>query len=274
MGDSLGEYFQRAREAKGLTVEEAAARTRILPQFLKAVEENNYARLPDEVFAKGFVRSYARILGLDEAAVIRKFDESGGQFYAKRAERETLRQQLEAEERRKKVNRNTVVGVVGVVLLLLFVLIGRDRDRSERLPDLEPLPSASQQVPAPTSPPTEPAEPAEPVNEPAPRLSPGQLEVERNFSGALPLEGVAPDDRKKMVLDVEAVERCWVKVQTDHVGPQEVLLNPGDRVRWKAQERLALTLGNAGGGPGMVHGKLQGPFGVRGQGVREIVFTP
>src|SRR2546422_6232763 len=94
MGDSLGEYFQRAREAKGLTVEEAAARTRILPQFLKAVEENNYARLPDEVFAKGFVRSYARILGLDEAAVIRKFDESGGQFYAKRAERETSSRQL------------------------------------------------------------------------------------------------------------------------------------------------------------------------------------
>src|SRR5438445_709298 len=218
MGDSLGEYFQRAREAKGLTLEEAAARTRILPQYLKAVEENNYARLPDEVFAKGFVRSYARILGLNEDAVIRKFDESGGQFYAKRAERETLRQQIEEEERRKKVNRNLVVGVVGVALLLLFVLIGRDRDRSERLPDSEPIPPASQQVPAPTSP---PAEPAEPVNEPAPRSSPGPLEVERNFSGALPLEGVAPDDRKKMVLDVEAVERCWVKVQTDRSAPVE-----------------------------------------------------
>ncbi len=271
MGDSLGEYFQRAREAKGLTVEEAAARTRILPQFLKAVEENNYARLPDEVFAKGFVRSYARILGLDEAAVIRKFDESGGQFYAKRAERETLRQQLEEEERRKKVNRNTVVGVVGVALLLLFVLIGRDRDRSERLPDLEAPPSASQQVPAPPPP---PAEPAESESEPAPRLVPGQLEVERNFSGALPLEGVAPDDRKKMVLDVEAVERCWVKVQTDRAAPQEVLLNPGDRVRWKAQERMALTLGNAGGVRVMLNGKLQGPFGARGQVVREILFTP
>src|SRR2546427_2676490 len=269
MGDSLGEYFQRAREAKGLTVEEAAARTRILPQFLKAVEENNYARLPDEVFAKGFVRSYARILGLDEAAVIRKFDESGGQFYAKRAERETLRQQLEEEERRKKVNRNTVVGVVGVALLPLFVLIGRDRARSERLPESEPIPSASQQVPAPTSP---PAEPAEPVNEPAPRLSPGQLEVERNFSGALPLEGVAPDDRKKMVLDVEAIERCWVKVQTDRAAPQEVLLNPGDRVRWKAQERLALTLGNAGGGRVMLDRELQRPFRAQGQDPREIVF--
>src|SRR5207245_7139792 len=100
----------------------------------------------------------------------------------------------------------------------------------------------------PRPPPTPPAaEPAEPVNDPAPRSLAGQLEVEPNVSSALPLEGVAPDDRKKMVLDVEAVERCWVKVQTDHVGPQEVLLNPGDRVRWKAQERLALTLGNAGG---------------------------
>src|SRR2546428_8765866 len=190
MGDSLGEYFERAGEAKGLTVEEAAARTRILPQFLKAVEENNYARLPDEVFAKGFVRSYARILGLDEAAVIRKFDESGGQFYAKRAERETLRQPLEEEERRKKVNRNTVVGVVGVALLLLFVLIGRDRDRSERLPESEPIPSASQQVPAPPPP---PAEPARPASQHAPRLSPGQLAVERNFSGGVPLERAAAD---------------------------------------------------------------------------------
>jgi len=271
MGDSLGEYFQRAREAKGLTLEEAAARTRIMPQYLKAVEENNYARLPDEVFTKGFVRSYARILGLDEAAVIRKFDESGGQFYAKRAERETLRQKLEEEERRKKVNRNIVVGVVGVALLLLFVLIGRDRDRSEGLPDLEPIPSDSRQVPAPTPP---PAEPAEPVNEPPPRLAPGQFEVERNFSGALPLEGVAPDDRKKLVLDIEAVERCWIRVQTDRAASQEVMLNPGEHVRWKAQERLALTLGNAGGVRVMINGKLEGPFGVRGEVVREIVFTP
>src|SRR3989338_8345198 len=111
MSESLGEYFQKAREAKGLTLEEAAARTRILPQYLKAVEDNNYAKLPDEVFAKGFVRSYARILALDEATVIRQFGESGGQFYAKRNERESLKQKLEEEERRKKVNRNIVGGM-------------------------------------------------------------------------------------------------------------------------------------------------------------------
>ena len=270
MGESLGENFQRAREAKGLTLEEAAARTRILPQYLKAVEDNNYAKLPDEVFAKGFVRSYARILGLDETTVIRQFDESGGQFYAKRNERESLKQKLEEEERRKKVNRNIVVGMVSAVLLILFVLMGRDRDRPEPRPvPTDPVPVVSLPAPAPPR-----AEPAPPSGDPDMRSMAGQSEVERNFSGILPLEGVVPDEKKKMILDVEAVERCWVKVRTDHAATQEVMLHPGERVRWKAQERLTLTLGNAGGVRVSLNGKLQGPFGGRGKVVREIVFTP
>ncbi len=272
MGDSLGEYFQKAREAKGLTLEEAAARTRILPQYLKAVEDNNYAKLPDEVFAKGFVRSYARLLGLDEATVIRQFDESGGQFYAKRNERESLKQKLEEEERRKKVNRNIVVGVVSAVLLILFVIMGRDRERPEPRPvPIDPVPAAS--VPAPVPEPPR-AESATPPGDPFPRSVPGQPEVERNFSGVLPLEGVVPDEKKKLIVDVEAIERCWVKVQADHALAQEVMLNPGERNRWKAQERLTLTLGNAGGVRVSLNGKLQGPFGGRGKVVREIVFTP
>ena len=272
MSESLGECFQKAREAKGLTLEEAAARTRILPQYLKAVEDNNYAKLPDEVFTKGFVRSYARILGLDEATIIRQFDESGGEFYAKRNERESLKQRLEEEERRKKANRNIVVGVVSAALLILFVLMGRDRDRSEpKLVSPEPAPVAA--VPAPTSEPLK-AEPAASLGDPFPRSASGQAEVERNFSGVLPLEGVMPDDKKKLVLDMEAIERSWVKVQTDHTPGQEVMLNPGDRNRWKAQERLIVTLGNAGGVRISLNGKLQGPFGGRGKVVREIVFTP
>jgi cytoskeleton protein RodZ len=274
MSESLGEHFQKAREAKGLTLEEAAARTRILPQYLKAVEDNNYAKLPDEVFAKGFVRSYARILGLDEATVIRQFDESGGQFYAKRNERESLKQKQEEEERRKKVNRNIVAGMVSVALLILFVLMGRDRDRPEPRPvPTDPVPAVSIPAPAPVPEPLR-AEPPPPAGDPVfPSVS-GQPEVERNFSGVLPLEGVAPDEKKKMILDVEALERCWVKVQADHTPAQEVLLNPGDRTRWKAQERLTLTLGNAGGVRVSLNGKPQGPFGGRGQVVREIVFTP
>ncbi len=289
MSDSLGEYFQRAREAKGLTLEEAASKTRILPHYLKAVEDNNYARLPDEVFAKGFVRSYARTLGLDEVTVIKKFDESGGQFYAKRAERESLKLKLQEEERRRKVNRNIVTGVVGVALVILLVLVGQEREGPDPLPGLEsavrePLQPTiavpSRSAPGP-SPPGEPAEtagaraPAAPAatarSTPPPPFS-APTEVERNFSGALPLEGVVPDP-PKLALDVEALERCWVLVRADQAPVQDVMLNPGERVRWKAQERFVLTIGNAGGVRVYFNGKLQGSYGASGKVVKDLVFT-
>lgn len=263
MSQSLGESFQEAREAKGLTLDEAAARTRILPHYLKAVEDNNYAKLPDEVFAKGFVRSYARLLALDEALVIKQFDESGGQFYAKRNERESLKQKLEEEERQKKVTRNIVVGMVCAVVFILFVLVGRGPERPD--PPM-PVPAAPAPAPASLAP--------MPDGDQAVRAVVGQSDVERNFSVALPLEGVIPDGTKKLILDVEALERCWVQVQADQAPMQEVLLNPGDRTRWNARERVTLTLGNAGGVRVFLNGKLQEPFGGRGQVIREIVFTP
>jgi cytoskeletal protein RodZ len=261
MPESLGEVFQKAREAKGLTLDDAASKTRILPFYLKAVEENNYARLPDEVFAKGFVRSYARILGMDETAVIKKFDESGGLFYAKRAERETLKQRLQEEERRKRINRNIVIGLVGVALVVLLVLIGQEREDPTFL--LGRAPSVTQPQP--------PVSPAPTVSVPE-RTVLAPTEVERNFSAALPLEGVVPDP-KKVILDIEALERTWVLVQADHAPAQDVMLNPGDRVRWKAQDRFTLTLGNAGGVRVYFNGNLQGPYGSSGQVVRNLEFA-
>jgi cytoskeletal protein RodZ len=270
MADSLGEEFQRAREARGLTLEEAASRTRILPRYLQAVEENNYAKLPDEVFTKGFVRTYARVLGLDESTVIGKFNESGGQFYAKQAERESLKQKVQEEARRKKINRNIVLVLVGVALLVLLVLMGRERQGPELSPAREPsLPAPGPNI-GPLSPQSGAASPVDPTV--SPRASSGPTEVERNVSGALPLERVVPDD-KKLVLEIEAVERCWVLVQADHGPAQEVMLHPGDRFRWMAQEHVILTLGNAGGVRVYFDGKPQGPYGTRGQVVKDIVFS-
>ena len=97
-------------------------------------------------------------------------------------------------------------------------------------------------------------------------------EVERNFSGVLPLEGVVPD-HPKLVLDIEAVERCWVLVKADHSPTQDVMLYPGDRVRWKAQEQFLLTLGNAGGVRVYFNGRLQGTYGASGKVVKGIVLS-
>jgi cytoskeleton protein RodZ len=283
MAESLGQHFSHARQEKGWTLDQAAAKTRIQLQYLKAVEEDNYAQLPEEVFAKGFVRSYARMLGLDEMEVMRRFNESGGQFYAKRAEREQLKQQLQEEERRKKANQLMVAGVVGVVFVVLLLVIGQGHDRIKPMVET-PEPSPENSVPA--SPPAAveprpspravlpvPPEPLAgieaPMSEPAP---PTPVGVEPAFSADLPLDGIAPDG-EKLVLDVEALERAWLLVKADHGAVQDVMLLPGEHVRWSAKKKLMVTLGNAGGVRISLNGKRQGPYGASGQVVKDLVFT-
>jgi cytoskeletal protein RodZ len=61
----IGSQLRAAREAQGLTVEQAFKATRIKPSFLEAIEANQFQALPGMVQARGFVRSYANFLGLD-----------------------------------------------------------------------------------------------------------------------------------------------------------------------------------------------------------------
>src|SRR6476469_10662586 len=100
--ESVGEFFKQVRETKGLTVDEVASKTRIRTDFVKALEEGNFAKLPDQVFARGFVRSYARSLGLDEEDAIHRFIQSAGAFYEKQDERERLKVRQAEEERNAK----------------------------------------------------------------------------------------------------------------------------------------------------------------------------
>ncbi|MFO0775860.1 MAG: DUF4115 domain-containing protein [Nitrospiraceae bacterium] len=121
--DSIGEFFKQVRETKGLTVDEVALKTRIRADFVRAIEDGNYAKLPDQVFARGFVRSYARSLGLDEDDAINRFVNSAGSFYEKQGERERLKQKQDEEDRRKRSSRKAVGFAIVVALGLLVVLL-------------------------------------------------------------------------------------------------------------------------------------------------------
>ena len=83
--ESIGEFFRQVRETKGLTIDEVASKTRIRTDFVKALEDGNFAKLPDQVFARGFVRSYARSLGLDEDDAIHRFVQSAGAYYTSKS---------------------------------------------------------------------------------------------------------------------------------------------------------------------------------------------
>jgi cytoskeletal protein RodZ len=66
MADSLGEKLRQAREARGYTIREVADQTRISVRHLEGIEADDYSSLPGGVFNKGFVKSYARFVGIDE----------------------------------------------------------------------------------------------------------------------------------------------------------------------------------------------------------------
>lgn len=60
-----GTLLREARERKGLTIEHLASTTKICPKFLKALEAGDVNQLPPTFFTRGFVKTYAKEIGLD-----------------------------------------------------------------------------------------------------------------------------------------------------------------------------------------------------------------
>lgn len=65
----IGAQLQAAREARGLTLEQVAAETRIPQRHLQTIENGDFAALPARTYAIGFARTYARAVGLDDGEV-------------------------------------------------------------------------------------------------------------------------------------------------------------------------------------------------------------
>lgn len=125
--DSLGTFFREAREAQDLTLEQLAASTRIQESYLLALEEERFTVLPQKVFTKGFVRTYARTLGLDEEEALRRFSVSAGSYYQKEEEEQQQIIQREEDDRKGKANRNAVIILTAVILIGLAFILPREQ---------------------------------------------------------------------------------------------------------------------------------------------------
>lgn len=304
--ESVGEFFRQVRETKGLTIDEVASKTRIRSDFVKALEDGNFAKLPDQVFARGFVRSYARSLGLDEEDAIHRFAESAGSFYEKQGERERLRQRQVEEDRRRRANRKAVaIAIMAAVLTLIFLLSreqssvmvrrsvseppasGRKTQPIKESQDVQPRPesdnrraAATAKLPEPPPIAMNPSTEKPPIPTTAPASRPTEsMSTRATPSAGLsegPLAGLSVDgpagSEEPLVLDLEATELSWVVVQIDAGSPQEALLRPGQKAQWKAQDQFMVTLGNAGGVRAELNGKPQRPFGPSGKVVRDVVL--
>ena len=71
---SLGEKLRKAREEQGISINEVAEETRISAIHLKSIEKDDYQSLPGGIFNKGFIKSFAKCVGVDEQEAIRDYN--------------------------------------------------------------------------------------------------------------------------------------------------------------------------------------------------------
>ena len=146
---SFGARLKQEREKKGVTLDEVALATKIGTRMLRALEEERFNLLPGGIFNKGFVRAYARQLGLDEDQAIADYLDAAG-LNAPPPVPEVIHELKAAEspveEKEKKKSEPWTVpwGALAVVLLVIaFVfavwgIYSREAKRDSHPPIPEP----------------------------------------------------------------------------------------------------------------------------------------
>ncbi|WP_051497080.1 helix-turn-helix domain-containing protein, partial [Pseudomonas sp. BAY1663] len=78
MGSNPGETLRSAREGKGLTLSAVAQQLNLTERALARIEAGDFSQLPGHTFARGYVRAYAKLLGLDQNRLVQEFDQHTG----------------------------------------------------------------------------------------------------------------------------------------------------------------------------------------------------
>lgn len=122
-----GATLSKARKQRSLSVQDVAEELNILKRHVEAIEEENYAALPQFAFARGFVGNYAKLLGLDSDEFMRQF-ENNYPSHLKQDKVESIRAPMQPMgtlrrgQTPMKINIGLVLGVFAVVVFGLLIL--------------------------------------------------------------------------------------------------------------------------------------------------------
>src|SRR2546430_16733985 len=93
---SFGEELRREREIRGISLKEISDATKISKRLLEAIERNDHKTLPAPVFTRGFVREYARHLGLNADEIVNRYNYAAAGY--ERIEKSLHLQRLQKEQ--------------------------------------------------------------------------------------------------------------------------------------------------------------------------------
>ena len=242
---------------RGITLEEIAEATKIGTRSLRALEEQDFDKLPGGIFNKGFVRAYARYLGLDEEQAVADYLAALNEA---QAAGKTTRQEPGAND--VSPERDIFLPEVedsgpmrlplGPIALLVVVAVllfsGWHYYSRNGLPNLRRVRAAAQQ-PAPPA-----AKPAAPADAPRPGTN-------------------AAPAKDGFVVRVKAREDCWISITTDGKKVIEAVLPKDSEKSVHAQQTVLLRLGKATGFDVFYNDKLVPPLIPDGK-VKTMEFTP
>jgi len=243
--DSIGEVISEARRNRGKTIKDMERATKIRSKYLEAIENNKFDVLPGNVYAKGFIRSYATCLGLDPIPLIeqykREYEEPPPKYEAK-----TIPITPPPTRHSKRIAFATTLVLV---FLLTIGFFGWSSLKRKPLPRREKIP------------PTVEVKNKEETSKP---------EESKVTTPAPP----SPQPPKEFAIKMRVTDEkgCWLRIVVDGVKVYEGTLKKDQVMEWKGKDSIFVRAGNARGVEIEKNGVPIGPLGQH-PGVAERIFT-
>ncbi len=134
VASSVGEMLRSAREAKGLTLEAANRDTKISVEVLSSLEQDDFDSVGSDIYLKGFLRNYARFLGVDVEEVMRALDRQRGRgTHGVGTMWDIEEAVIEERVRSPRLFRRFVLPLLFLIILILAVLFINERKKVKRL---------------------------------------------------------------------------------------------------------------------------------------------
>jgi cytoskeletal protein RodZ len=245
----IGAMLRSARAARGISLAEMHARTKISTGHLVALEEGRFGALPPIAFTRGFLRTVAGELGMDPEPLVRSLNAAMAVEGAERLEGwQRVGSAIVPVTSMSPLKRRVISLVLVAFLVVLAAVVLLTRQLWEFA---QPVPPAA--LPAGV------ATPAVPVPIPSPVST-------KTPSGATLAN-------QEVTVEVRASGRSWLFVQTG-TGPLfEGFISAREVMRWQSRTPISLRAGNAGAITVVVNGSALGTYGRPGE-VVDRTFQP
>ena len=224
VSDDIGARLRRARDQRGLSLHDAAARTKLSISVLQAIERNDFDSLPQGIYRKGYLRSLASEVGLDPQEMAADYDK---QYGPRSTIADPSTKMVSAQPAVSDLTPSPPSSIVSIVVTIALAMGWFAwRDGVER-----PVPSdTSDELIGSTL----------LVDE-----APGSTAIQRTSA---PPEGIAarPQVDTSLRIEMAATGWCWVAAESDGERAMYRLVEPGERVVFEGRRMISLRLGDGG----------------------------